>query len=203
VVRTAGGGRFRLAASLDRLFHEVDHVWPARSKASDGWIGDTAHQARASEHNPDDRGVVHAVDITVAGIDKARVLKALIGHPAVWYVIHDGRIWSRTYGWKARRYTGANPHHHHIHVSIRLALDAEAWVGPWLGVVRRPAVRDLHEGDHGADVAKWQKALGVAADGRFGPATARAVNEFKRSHGLAGDGVIGARVRKLLREKVA
>lgn len=199
MARTAGGGRYRLAASLDRLFDEVDHVWPARSKASDGWIGDTAHQARRSEHNPDGRGIVHAVDITVAGIDKARVLKSLIGHPAVWYVIHDGRIWSRTYGWKARRYTGPNPHRHHIHVSIQLVPAAESWVGPWLGVVRRPAVRDLRPGDHGADVAKWQRALHVAADGQFGPATKAAVNAFKRKHGWPEDGVIGARVRKALR----
>lgn len=202
MARTLDGGRIKLAGSLDRLFDEVDAVWPARSKASDGWIGDRAHAARKSEHNPDGRGVVHAIDITTAGIDKARVLKALISHPAVWYVINDGRIWSRTYGWKARRYTGANPHAHHIHVSLRLALDAEAWAGKWLGVARRPAVRDLRRGMSGADVAKWQRALGVTADGQFGERTAAAVNALKRSRGWAPDGVIGPRVRAVLRARL-
>jgi peptidoglycan hydrolase-like protein with peptidoglycan-binding domain len=202
MARTVAGGRYRLAPALDRLFDEIDQVWPARSKASDGWIGDTSHQARKSEHNPDGRGIVHAIDITTAGIDKARVLKALIGHPAVWYVINDGRIWSRTYGWKARRYTGANPHTKHIHVSIRLDTGAEAWVGRWLGVVRRPAVRDLRQGDRGADVAKWQKALGVKPDGVFGPRTAAAVDELKREHGWKRDGVIGPRIRKVLRPRL-
>jgi hypothetical protein len=202
MVRTADGGRIKLAGSLDRLFDEIDQAWPSRSRVSDGWRGDAAHQARKSEHNPDGRGIVHAIDITTAGIDKARTLKALIGHPAVWYVIHDGRIWSRTYGWKARRYTGANPHAHHIHVSIRLAADAELWAGKWLGVARRPAARDLHRGMSGTDVAKWQRALGVTADGQFGAKTQAAVNAFKARHGWAQDGVIGPRVRKALRERV-
>jgi hypothetical protein len=199
MARTAGGGRFRLAGSLDRLFDEVDGIWPHRDRSSDGWIGDAAHQARRSEHNPDAHGIVHAIDVTVAGIDKARLLKAVIGADPVWYVIHDGRIWSRTYGWKARRYTGPNPHHHHVHISIRSGHDAEAWTGNWLEAARRPAVRDLRQGDHGADVAKWQRALRVTADGQFGPATRAAVNAFKRERGWAEDGVLGPRVRKALR----
>lgn len=199
---TIGGRVVRLAPSLDRLFDEVDHLWPHRSRASDGWIGDAAHAARRSEHNPDSRGIVHADDITVDGIDKAHVLKALIGHPAVWYVIHDGRIWSRTYGWQAKRYTGPNPHTHHIHVSIRLDHDAEDWAGTWLGVARRPPVRSLHEGMRGADVAKWQRAFGIPADGIFGPQTTAAVNAVKRRHGWPPDGILGPRVRKVLRERL-
>lgn len=203
-MRTAivAGRPVHLAPSLDRLFDEVDHLWPHRDRSSDGWLGDAAHMARKSEHDPDSRGIVHADDITVAGIDKARVLKSLIGADPVWYVIHDGRIWSRTYGWAARRYTGPNPHTHHIHVSIRLEPAAEDWTGAWLAVARRPPVRNLHEGMRGADVAKWQRALGVAADGVFGPKTTAAVNRVKRAHGGPPDGILGPRVRAILRSRL-
>ncbi len=43
----------------------------------------------------------------------------------------------------------------------------------------------------GDDVAAVQTALGIAADGVFGPATAAAVAAFQRSKGLSADGAVG------------
>lgn len=43
----------------------------------------------------------------------------------------------------------------------------------------------------GSSVRLLQRRLGIAADGVFGPGTARAVKSFQRSHGLAADGVVG------------
>jgi peptidoglycan hydrolase-like protein with peptidoglycan-binding domain len=200
VPRTAGGGRYRLAPSLDRLFTEVDQAWPKRDRATDGWLGDTSHQRRQSEHNPDGRGVVHAVDIDTDGINVPRLLKAVIGHPAVWYVIHNGKIWSRTYGWRPRRYTGSNPHTGHVHISIRTDRDAEAWVGRWLAEAHRPAKR-WREGDRGDALKRWQRLLGVEPDGVYGPKTAAAVNRVKRERGWRPDGVLGPGVRRVLRER--
>jgi peptidoglycan hydrolase-like protein with peptidoglycan-binding domain len=40
-------------------------------------------------------------------------------------------------------------------------------------------------------VASIQKALGIKADGAYGPKTRRAVRRFQRAHGLAVDGVAG------------
>ena len=128
-----------LAPALERLRHEIDARWPNRSKASDGTIGDTSHQARKSEHNPnrdphDDvpDGAVTAMDITAT--DPAlrdALLHTLIGDNRVWYVINRGKIWSRTHQWRERAYHGANPHNHHIHVSLRQTTSAVDLLAPW------------------------------------------------------------------------
>jgi peptidoglycan hydrolase-like protein with peptidoglycan-binding domain len=45
----------------------------------------------------------------------------------------------------------------------------------------------------GVDVAAVQRALGVTADGVFGPQTRRAVRRFQRAKGLVVDGIVGPR----------
>lgn len=55
-----------------------------------------------------------------------------------------------------------------------------------------PSVKPvLREGDRGPWVTRVQQALGVGADGIFGPATKRAVVEFQQRHGLSADGIVG------------
>jgi peptidoglycan DL-endopeptidase CwlO len=51
--------------------------------------------------------------------------------------------------------------------------------------------RLLRTGSRGAAVAAAQRALGISADGVFGPQTRHAVRAFQAAHGLAVDGVIG------------
>lgn len=119
-----------VAPSLDALLASVNQQFPKRDKRSDGALGDASHAARASEHNPCwtctgyQHGIIRARDFDIddndAGRDLRReLLAATIGHPAVWYVISNGIIYSRTYNWAARKYTGPNPHTGHVHVSIR------------------------------------------------------------------------------------
>jgi cell wall-associated NlpC family hydrolase len=49
----------------------------------------------------------------------------------------------------------------------------------------------LRKGSRGPAVAAAQRALGIPADGVFGPQTQRAVLAFQRAHALEVDGVIG------------
>ena len=49
----------------------------------------------------------------------------------------------------------------------------------------------LKKGKRGPRVRKLQRALGIPADGIFGPGTKRAVKRYQRRHGLVADGIAG------------
>jgi putative chitinase len=56
-------------------------------------------------------------------------------------------------------------------------------------------VRTLRRGMKGDDVARMQKALGVAADGDFGPGTLTVVKKWQRANGLEADGIVGPKTQ--------
>lgn len=109
---------WRLAGSLITLRDQYNAAYPNRSKASDGTLGDAAHAAVKSEHNPNAAGVVTAMDIThdpAHGADMNVLKESLIQDSRTWYVIFNRRIWERGVGWYA--YNGANLHDKHLHIS--------------------------------------------------------------------------------------
>jgi peptidoglycan hydrolase-like protein with peptidoglycan-binding domain len=53
----------------------------------------------------------------------------------------------------------------------------------------------VKRGDRGPAVRSIQRALGIPADGVFGPQTERAVRQFQRREGLVVDGVVGPQTR--------
>lgn len=112
-----------LASALVRLREEVNFVHPKRDKTSDGWIGDTAHAARVSDHNPDPLpdGVVRATDTDKDGILTEDLLFVLTHdpHDRIEYVIWNGYIYTRANGFRKQVYTGSNKHTGHIHASLR------------------------------------------------------------------------------------
>jgi peptidoglycan hydrolase-like protein with peptidoglycan-binding domain len=66
---------------------------------------------------------------------------------------------------------------------------------------RRPARRSGRRTSgrrSGGGVRALQRALGITADGVFGPGTEAAVKRFQRRHGLAADGVVGPMTRRAL-----
>lgn len=123
-----------VAPSLQRLLGQVNDTWPGRDRTSDGAVGDVSHQARKSDHNPDwsAGGVVRARDFDKDGMDGMRLVNSAIRDRRVEYVIHNGLIWQRKYGFVPRKYTGVNGHYGHVHISIRhgkqFENDTSAWV---------------------------------------------------------------------------
>jgi hypothetical protein len=127
--------KWRLAKSLEILRSQINANHPDRNKASDGSIGDQSHAARKSEHNPDNNGVVRAIDIThdpEHGVDGVILSRQLIKDSRAMYVIFAGEIF-KTYkpnlGWA--KYTGPNGHYHHVHISV--VADAHEYddAAPW------------------------------------------------------------------------
>ena len=199
---------WHLAPALKQLRAEVDAKWPNRSKASDGTIGDTAHSARLSDHNPNGRGSVNAVDITASGIDTGTLIAVAKRHPSVRYIIHNRRIMNRDIGnFASRPYGGSNPHIKHVHISLYQSSAAENRTSSW-GLANAKAVSGVgssgptwtavsgktptvRQGNKGEPVKRIQKAVGVKVDGYFGAATKAAVMDFQRKYGLGVDGIVG------------
>lgn len=202
---------WRLAKALEVFRAQVNARFPGRAKVSDGTIGDAAHAARPSDHNPDKDGVVKAIDITTDPNDDANT-EALAEHlrqtrdPRLKYVIAQGRMYSSypahgVAAWAWRPYTGKNPHVHHFHLSVHADPARYDDASPWKldGILDGEAlgvVAILQRGAEGENVRRLQKALNrvlppVQIDGEFGPKTEAAVIAFQKSRGLKPDGIVG------------
>ncbi|MFJ8913438.1 hypothetical protein [Amycolatopsis sp. NPDC102389] len=127
-----------VAHSLDILLGQINAAAPNRSRASDGSIGDEAHSARYSDHNPTASGQVCARDFThdpAGGLDAQQLADRLVAHrdPRIKYIISRGRIIDSRPGhnpWQWMPYTGLNAHKQHVHVSVFAGAtgdDTAAW----------------------------------------------------------------------------
>lgn len=149
----------KLVAGGETLRNQINNRWKKRDKTSDGWIGDLAHQGRPSDHNPDSKGLVHAIDIDedLKGskndnvwladqiIANARMGRA--GSDRLKYVVYEDKISSGTYTATFWTWRGDNYGHTiHMHISfttkgendgmdftIPILTDGKA--GVWDGVV--------------------------------------------------------------------
>ncbi len=164
---------WRVATSLETLRHQLDARFPGRSVASDGSIGDAAHQAHgsASDHNPwYGPGIVTARDFThdpSHGLDIQQLADQLLDSrdPRIKYVIANRRIATRR-DWQWAPYDGTNPHEKHVHLSVvadPVCDDAGDWKLPLLdapsdGGDTTPA---------GGDFVTWGTDVNVRAQPRL------------------------------------
>jgi peptidoglycan hydrolase-like protein with peptidoglycan-binding domain len=201
---------WHLAPSLVQLRDEVNARWPHRPKGSDGTIGDTAHSARKSDHNPNARGSVNAFDITYPGVDPKVIIAAVSKHPAANYVIFNRKIYSRSGGWKAEPYSGASPHTEHLHVSILQTVVAEQSQAKWLSAVparpvRKPLPAYPGKGafqvrDTGEHIKVLQRGVGNKVTGTMSVSDKNKVKAFQRVRPYLwpADGIVGPKTYKAL-----
>ena len=117
----------KLCAAGVQLRDQVDTWFPDRCvKSPEGWLGDSRHSARKSDHNPDRFGWVRGLDLnsrlessdSLAPYLADQIRIAAKSDPRISYVIFNGRICSKILNWKWRKYKGINPHKRHIHISF-------------------------------------------------------------------------------------
>jgi hypothetical protein len=140
-----------LVDCLKALFTEFDHIAPGRDHMSDGSIGDAAHQQEpTSDHNPDSKGAVHAIDVdsdlhasfTMEDVIQFLVAECRKNNPngtdrgRLKYMIYNRRIWSASTGWKQESYSGSSAHTEHAHFSCEYAANYENDISPW-GLIER------------------------------------------------------------------
>ncbi len=212
---------WRLSGNLNVISVDVTKAYPGTVVYT---IGDDAHKATASDHNSDARGIVCAIDVMIRGkFTKAaanRLVSALKGRSDLTYIIYNRTIWSKKYGWKARKYTGSNPHTDHVHVSTAhtATVDKVRTHVKWpAAVVSKPSTpvktggstgsgkvtyqpyknaalgsRVIRLGTVGSDVKKLQKFIGVKpVDGFCGSETVEAIKKYQKMRGYTVDGVAG------------
>jgi hypothetical protein len=141
-----------LIPCLRALFAEFDRIAPSRDHASDGSVGDAAHQQEVSDHNPDEVGKVpihdadhinevHAIDVDTdlreSDLTMEKVVQFLLGRcrsgaeKRLRYMIYNRRIWSASSGWVQKAYTGPSPHTEHAHFSASYDTKLEASTASW------------------------------------------------------------------------
>jgi hypothetical protein len=146
------GADWKLIACLKQLFAEFDRIAAGRDHASDGSIGDTAHQQEVSDHNPDETGSVpihdadstnevHAIDVDddlrTPGLTMEMVVQFLLkrcrsgAETRLRYIIYNRRIWEAKNGWEQRAYAGSSPHTEHAHFSASYDSAKEASTASW------------------------------------------------------------------------
>jgi hypothetical protein len=125
----------KLSKAAIQLREQFDDTYADRDRSSDGWIGDTRHASRPSDHNPDAQGWVRAIDIDrdLSGkakpdlmpdlVDQIRLLCKSGIEKRISYIIFDGFIYSSKFRFIKRKYTGANKHTKHAHFSFKKTAD--------------------------------------------------------------------------------
>ena len=197
-----------LVPCLVTLRSEFNAIAPGRDRASDGSIGDLAHAQTSSDHNPDETGAtpyedadstneVHAIDVdkdlrrpgwTMQKAVEIIVVRHRQGRDnRLQNVIYNRVIWSRSWGWTARRYTGANAHTQHAHFSARYTTAQESDTRPWgLLEAEDDDMATITQSDFNARMDAWWTSR-LASSARDNPQrTALRVAPWQQTVGRTG-----------------
>ncbi len=121
----------------------------------------------------------------------------------------DPEVWTRS-GWRsrARREAAAqrsempSPSPRGLSLAALLALTGVPTAGVLSGALGGSGGAEAQAktavASRGSGVSALQRALGVSADGVFGPQTQKAVKAYQASHGLTADGIAGPQTRSRL-----
>ena len=121
------------------VLKQATALFPKRSKLSDGLLPSLTHQRQNpnSDHNS---GL--AVDLTndpANGVDCSVIFEKLKEDKRVKYLIHKGKIWSSDKAKSGNRaYSGSNPHHKHLHISIHPEFANDT--SPWFWWLNQPSI---------------------------------------------------------------
>jgi hypothetical protein len=197
-----------LVPCLVTLRTEFNALSPGRDKSSDGSIGDTAHSQSSSDHNPDETGStpyedadsineVHAIDVDKdlrrAGWSMQKAVEIIVMRHRegrdnrLQNVIYNRRIWSRSWGWTTRTYTGANAHTQHAHFSARYTTAQERDTRPWgLLEAEDDDMATITQSDFNARMDAWWNAR-MSPNARDNPQrTALRVAPWQQTVGRTG-----------------
>lgn len=179
-----------LIPCLVALRSEFNTLAPGRDKGADGWIGDSAHRNRSSDHNPDETGTtphedadnvdeVHALDIDSSGPWPRSfndiIMDIIHEERNKWLssndkcrlnnVIWNRKIYMRSNNFDPVPYTLSDPHTNHAHFSGRYETSCERDTRPW-GVLEE----DMPTADEIADavIARLTNVLKTAETGDQG-----------------------------------
>lgn len=148
---------WRLVYGLQNLRGQVDGAFPLRDRTSDGTIGDAAHMAETSGHNPDDtagskpayddRDGIPEVrawdmdsDLNEPGVTTQAVVNHIRALPnvssVIRYIIYNRTMYHSRDGFAPTPYTGASAHTEHVHFE-----------GAWTQAADNNTTFDFHLGD--------------------------------------------------------
>lgn len=128
-----------LTPGMKNLGNQFNARWPSRDGASDGAVGDYAHQQGDSGHNPDDtqyhnaewdsdsdsKSEIRAIDVDNDLKDPVVTMQMVIDHmrklpnlaSVIRYMIYNKKIYKSQNGFNPETYTGSSSHTEHAHFS--------------------------------------------------------------------------------------